>query len=134
MAGGRPLILLDTCTLLWLTMAPEQLSPAARKALADPNTQVWVSPVTGFEIGQKHAAGKLELPLDPAEWMERALRSHTLDVMPLEMAIALRAAALPRLHNDPFDRLLIATAQEHHLVLLTPDPKIRAYPALKTRW
>ena len=95
------MILLDTCTLLWLAMTPEKLSPAARK---------------------------------PAAWIERARRSHALDVLPLEMAVALRAAALPRLHNDPFDRLLIATAQEHHLVLLTPDPKLRIYPALKTRW
>jgi PIN domain nuclease of toxin-antitoxin system len=104
MAGGRPLILLDTCTLLWLAMTPEKLSPAARKTLADPATKVWISAVTGFEIGQKQASGKLQLTLEPAAWIERARRSHALDVLPLEMAVALRAAALPRLHNDPFDR------------------------------
>ncbi len=134
MAGGRPLILLDTCTLLWLAMAPKQLSPAARKALDDPSAKIWLSSVTGFEIGQKYAAGKLDLPMDATAWVERAIQSHDLDVLPLDMGMALRAAALPRLHNDPFDRLLIATAQEHHLTLLTPDPKIRAYPRLKTLW
>jgi len=49
-------------------------------------------------------------------------------------AIVLRSASLPALHRDPADRFLIATAQEHHLTLLTPDPAIRHYPRLKTRW
>ena len=48
--------------------------------------------------------------------------------------MALRAASLPRLNADPFDWLLVATAQEHHLTLLTADPKIHAYPNTKTLW
>lgn len=54
--------------------------------------------------------------------------------MALTLSIALRAASLPRLHADPFDRFLVATAQEHHLTLLTPDPKIHAYPNTRTLW
>ena len=49
-------------------------------------------------------------------------------------AAALAAGALPTLHADPFDRLLIAAAQAHRLSLLTPDPLIRQYPALITIW
>ncbi len=128
------MILLDTCTLLWLGGAPEGLSSSARTQLDTPGVTVYASAISAFEIGQKVAAGKLILALSPSEWWSEILAQAKLEPLPLDAAIALRAAALPRLHNDPFDRLLIATAQEHHLTLLTPDPKIRAYPHLKTLW
>ena len=66
--------------------------------------------------------------------MEMALRLHGLESLDLEMDSAIAAGALPALHADPFDRLLIAVAQAHRLVLLTPDPLIRQYPALTTLW
>jgi PIN domain nuclease of toxin-antitoxin system len=128
------MILLDTCTLLWLALDPSKLSPSAHARLADPAERVWVSAITAFELGQKHAKGSLELNLPPAEWFSRALVSHRLHALALEAPVALRAAALPPLHNDPFDRLLIATAQAHKLTLLTPDPKIHAYPEVKVLW
>ena len=128
------MILLDTCTLLWLVLEPQQLSAKARTLLDDSGTLVWVSVVTAFEIGQKHAKGKLELQLPPSQWIPRAIMSHHLRLLDLDLPSALAAAALPPLHNDPFDRLLIATAIQHKLTLLTPDPKIQAYPSLKTIW
>ena len=66
--------------------------------------------------------------------MELALRLHGLKSLALEMESAVAAGALPALHADPFDRLLIASAQAHRLTLLTPDPFIRQYPALATLW
>lgn len=54
--------------------------------------------------------------------------------LPLTGVIAARATLLPPIHKDPFDRLLIATAIEHQLTLLTPDQTIRQYPGLKTLW
>ena len=128
------MILLDTCTLLWLALEPDHLSPRARDVLTATPDTVFVSVVTAFEIGQKHAKGKLELKHPPMRWVPLAIKHHHLQTLALDLPVALRAAALPPLHNDPFDRLLIATAQEHHLTLFTPDPKIRAYPDLKTLW
>jgi PIN domain nuclease of toxin-antitoxin system len=57
-----------------------------------------------------------------------------LKELPVTSAIALRCAALPLLHRDPADRFLIATAQEHNLTLVTPNPAIRKYPNLNTLW
>jgi PIN domain nuclease of toxin-antitoxin system len=128
------MILLDTAVLLWLAMDPERLSDAARRALDAPAERVWVSAISGFEVGQKHARGKLELPMSPEVWVSRALAAHALEEIPISLAIALRATALPRLHDDPFDRLLIATAQTNRLTLLTPDRKIMQYPDLETLW
>ena len=128
------MLLLDTCTLLWLTSDQAKLSPAARQALSAHRGQLYVSAVSGFELAQKAAKGKLVLPRPPAEWMELALRLHGLKSLALEMESAVTAGALPALHADPFDRLLIASAQAHHLTLLTPDPLIRQYPKLATLW
>jgi PIN domain nuclease of toxin-antitoxin system len=134
MAGGRALILLDTCALLWLTMSQRHLSATAKATLAANTGRLHVSPISAFEIGQKHALGKLALPTAPAEWFPRALELHGLREVAFDSTMALAASALPRLHADPFDRLLIATAQISGFTLLTPDPKISAYPTVKTLW
>ena len=128
------MILLDTCALLWLVMEPDRLSVHARTLLEQSDLLVWVSSISAFEIAQKHDKGKLELGLPPQQWLPRAMESHQLKGLELDFPSALAAAALPALHNDPFDRLLIATAQHHNLTILTPDEKIRAYPNLKTAW
>ena len=117
-----------------MTSDQTKLSLAARQALSAHRGHLYVSAVSGFEVAQKTAKGKLVLPLPPAEWMERALRLHGLTSLALEMASAVAAGALPALHADPFDRLLIASAQAHRLTLLTPDPLIRQYPTLTTLW
>ncbi len=128
------MILLDTCTLLWLALDQSRLSPAAAACLKKNAGSLYVSPLTAFEIGQKDAGGKLALELPPARWFSRTLELHGLRECAFTSLIALRASALPRLHADPFDRILIATAQHEAFTLLTPDPQIRAYPELSTLW
>lgn len=128
------MLLLDTCTLLWLTSDQAKLSPAAKQAIQTHRGQLYVSAISGFESAQKVAKGKLVLPRPPSEWMGLALQLHGLRSLALEMDSAVAAGALPALHADPFDRLLIAVAQSHHLTLLTPDPLIHQYPALITLW
>ena len=128
------MLLLDTCTLLWLTSDQAKLSAAARQAVSINAGQLYISAVSGFEIAQKAAKGKLVLPRPPAEWIKLALRLHGLRPLTLEMDGAIAAGALPALHADPLDRLLIAVAQAHRLTLLTLDPLIRQYPALTTLW
>lgn len=128
------MLLLDTCTLLWLTSDQTKLSADAQHAISAHAGQLYVSAISGFEIAQKVAKGKLVLPRPPAAWMELALRLHGIKSLALEMNSAVAAGALPALHADPFDRLLIAVAQAHRLTLLTPDPLIRQYPVLATFW
>ncbi len=128
------MILLDTCALLWLAIEPARLSDAARKAIAEAGEHAHVSAVSAWEIAWKHIHGRLRLHLDPSVWFPLALENHALRELPITGAIALRMAALPDIHRDPADRFLIATAQENRLTLLTPDPLIRQYPDLATRW
>lgn len=126
--------LLDTCTLLWLATEQERLPLTILHTLSSSTDVFFVSAVTGFEIAQKVGKGKLFLPLPPIEWVTAALDLHTLSVLDLDMNSALVAGTLPALHADPFDRLLIATAQNFGLTLLTPDPLIRQYPDLLSFW
>ena len=126
--------LLDTCTLLWLVLDQAHLSDNVRLLLPLHRHRLFVSSVSGFEIFQKYAKGKLSLEIPVDAWMTFALRLHGLKIVSLGMDAALRAGSLPVLHADPFDRLLIATAQGLGLTLLTPDPLIRRYPGLMTYW
>lgn len=128
------MILLDTCTLLWLTIDQTGLSERARLCLQEHAGQLSVSAISAFEIGQKAASGKLKLKLKPAAWFPKACELHGLEVIPLSAEAALVAAALPPFHKDSFDRLLIATAFTQGFAILTPDEKIHQYPKLKVVW
>lgn len=128
------MLLLDTCTLLWLALDQDHLSQVAINQIQTHAGHIWVSPISAFELGQKAGRGKLKLKLKPDRWFQRAIELHGLKECTFNSRIAFRAAALPDLHRDPFDRLLIATAQELRLTFLTPDPLIHPYPELKTAW
>jgi PIN domain nuclease of toxin-antitoxin system len=126
-------VLLDTCTILWLVNEDDKLSDGARKAIDDA-TLVHISPVSAWELGLKIVKGKLTLPEALPTWWIRVAQTHDLIEFPLHAAAAARSTALPAIHHDPADRLLIAVAIEHGFTLLTPDPKIRQYPDVQTLW
>ena len=74
------------------------------------------------------------LPLPPVEWYEAAIGDHGLTEIPLDGRTAIAATALPPLHRDPADRILVATALAHGLTILTPDSRVRAYPGVASLW
>lgn len=116
-------LLLDTHTFLWWVSDWEQISESARTAIADPGNEVFVSAVSGWEIGIKKAKGRLVAPDNLAAVVEEKRFEH----LPLTFAHAERAAALPPHHTDPFDRVLIAQAQAEGLVLVTRDSRMADY-------
>ena len=127
-------LLLDTAAFLWLCAGVGQLSPAAAKALADPAGTPVVSAVTAWEIAIKSAKGKLKLPSPPASWFPAMISHHRLALLTIDAATAIASTSLPPIHGDPFDRLLVATAIEQRLCLVTPDRFIPRYPGLRTLW
>ncbi len=116
-------LLLDTHTFLWWLSDWERISESARAAIADPDNEVLVSAVTGWEIGIKKARGRLVAPDNLAAVVEEKRFEH----LSLTFAHAERAAALPPHHRDPFDRMLIAQAQAEGLVLVTRDSRMADY-------
>ena len=116
-------LLLDTHTFLWWLSDWERISESARAAIADPNNEVLISAVTGWEIGIKKASGRLVAPDNLAAVVEEKRFEH----LSLTFAHAERAGALPPHHRDPFDRMLIAQAQAEGLVLVTRDSRMADY-------
>lgn len=136
------MILLDTCTLLWLVANRAELSPAAVQAI-DTTGPVFVSAASAFEIGTKYRQGKLPLALAPKDWWKAALERLRLLELAITPSIALASTALPAEivvegrtveHKDPGDRFIVATAAVHGLAVVTPDPKIAAFPNTVVLW
>jgi len=119
-------MILDTCALLWLAQGGGKLSKTAAREI-DAAPVVYVSAITGFEVGTKYRQGKLVLPALPSDWFKAILDHHGLAVFPLDLAICVRATELPAIHRDPCDRLIIATAQLHGMPVVTGDPVFRRY-------
>jgi PIN domain nuclease of toxin-antitoxin system len=127
-------ILLDTCTLLWLASEQARLSSSAVRLIREQAGFLFASAITAFEIGLKAHRGRLGLPLPAERYYLEALASHGIREIAVDGVIAARSTALPPLHADPADRILVATAQRHSLTLLTPDPRIRSYPDTRVVW
>lgn len=126
-------LLLDTCTFLWIAAGAAELSAAARELFSDRSNTAYLSAVSAWEISLKNILGKLPLPDRPAEFVALQRKQHQIEPLPLEEAAALQLIALPPLHRDPFDRMLVCQAITHGLTILTPDERIRQYP-IRTAW
>lgn len=122
-------LLLDTCTFLWLISGSPKLSEPAEDAIRDSDNEVFLSVVSVWEIGVKNALGRLPLPAPPEQFVPEMRESHLLTTLPLDEESTLQLGHLPDLHQDPFDRMLVCQALQHHLVLATPDESIRQYSA-----
>jgi len=117
-------LLLDTHVFLWAVDNNPNLSPAEREAIVDGHNIVYVSAATAWEISIKRAIGKLKIP--ESDYLEE-LRLHRFMPLSITTEHALAVENLPSYHKDPFDRMLIAQAQEEKLTLVTRDPRIKAY-------
>jgi len=126
------LILLDTCTFLWLA-DPKAHLPQAVKGALRASKESFVRAISAFEIGYKHAQGKLELPSAPAIWFQETCAARGIRTLPINESIALRASQLPLHHRDPADRFIIATALEFDERILTPDPCFSPY-GVRVMW
>lgn len=117
-------LLLDTLVFLWAVDDAPNLSPAARAAILDGRNIVYVSSATAWEISIKHGIGKLNIP--SSDYLEE-LRLHRFTPLNITTEHALAVESLPPHHKDPFDRMLIAQAQEERLTIVTHDQRIRLY-------
>ena len=118
-------LLLDTHVLLWWMNDDRALSKDARTLIQSNDNVIYVSAATVWEIRIKQKLGKLRLPAS----FEEALRSEGFEDLPIRATHAHRVANLPDIHQDPFDRILLAQALEDQLVFVTHDKALAKYPA-----
>lgn len=123
-------LLLGTCEFLWLVAGDAKLQAPVAAAVRDPQNQVFLSAVSFWEISVKHGLGKLPLPEPPAQFVPRQRELHLIAPLALDESAVAHLTGLPKLHRDPFDRMLVCQAQAHGLTLASSDPLIRQYPVL----
>ena len=119
-------LLLDSHVFIgWIE---DTLPRAIREACMDANNRVLVSAVSAWELQIKQDLGKLKLSVPAQTLLERELSNNGLALLPIQLPHIWALADLPRLHGDPFDRLLIAQARHEGCTLVSADTVMRGYP------
>ena len=124
--------LIDTCAFLWSLGDNPSLSKKARQIIED-GKNLYLSQTTLWEIAVKKTIKKLNLVETTQELVEICEDSN-ITILPIENSYFETIQKLPYIHSDPFDRLIIATALENSLTILTDDKEIKKYKEIKTLW
>ncbi|NER19809.1 MAG: type II toxin-antitoxin system VapC family toxin [Symploca sp. SIO1C2] len=119
--------LLDTQCWLWWFTQPEKLSEDVIEQIADETNEVWFSVASVWEMGIKVSIGKLPLPEPIDDYVPTRMTQLGAKLLEIKASHALRVAALPLHHRDPFDRMLIAQAQIEDMTLVSADFTFNQY-------
>ncbi len=117
------MFLIDTHILIWAISEPEKLRQPEITLLEDARCKIMVSVASIWECAIKKSLGKLTL----SDCFEEMVKTTGFEILSIDAGSAWRVKDLPLHHGDPFDRLLIATAQEHQLTLVTRDAVFQQY-------
>ncbi len=118
-------LLLDTHILLWSLSGSEKLPARMKKALEKKSNDLWLSPITTWEILMLCEKGRIQVNhKDPIKWIKQMLKTLPLKEAPLNHEVAFRSRQIDLPHQDPADRFIVATALVYDLKLLTVDQKI----------
>ncbi|HEY0702244.1 MAG TPA: type II toxin-antitoxin system VapC family toxin [Candidatus Acidoferrales bacterium] len=119
--------LLDTGIWLWSVSAVDRLNQKAKAFIQEGEDELYFSAVSTWEISIKAATGKLRLPEPPVDYVPSRLSSQRIQNLSITSVHALGVYSLPRHHDDPFDRMLIAQARAEKMTILTADRAFRSY-------
>jgi len=118
--------LLDTHIILWWLTNPKQIAPKASKIISDTENNIFISCASFWEMAIKKSLGRLTLPRNMVE----ILRTESFQILPVDHEEALGVSDLPKIHQDPFDRMLVMQAKLHNCVLITRDKNMMDYPVI----
>ena len=124
-------LLLDTHIFLWLIDDAQRLSERYRQAIQDPNNEKFLSVASIWECLIKYQIGKLNVPSSPETYLPKQRRKHLIKTLTIDENSIAQLLKLPLLHKDPFDRLIMAQALQHELIIMTEDKLILAYPDIR---
>lgn len=124
-------LLLDTHIFLWLIDGNERLSDRYQQAIQNPNNEKFLSVVSIWECVIKYQIGKLDFPSSPETYLPTERRKHLIKTLTVNENSIAQLIKLPLLHKDPFDRLIMAQALQHDLIIMTEDQLILAYPDIR---
>jgi len=119
-------LLLDTHILLWSLLDPGQLSKRVADELENASNELWVSPITTWEIFLLAEKGRVVLDADPAAWLRGVFERIPFKEAVINHEIAIQSRLLDLTHQDPADRFLAATSIVYGLTLVTADKRLGA--------
>jgi len=119
-------ILLDTHIALWAITDDARLGKEVREWIVSPDSQVWISVASLWEIAIKHTLGRGDMPVSAQQALQY-FNDSGYAVLPIQTAHVLKISFLPALHQDPFDRMLVAQALVEPMRLLTHDQTVAQY-------
>ena len=121
-------VLLDTHAFLWWVTDDERLTSPARATIGASDNQVFVSAASVWEIVTKARLGRLPIPRPIDDFVSTHLETNAFQPLAITIRHTLELDALPDLHRDPFDRILVAQALAEEMPLVTGDQAVQAYP------
>ncbi|MGL5825710.1 MAG: type II toxin-antitoxin system VapC family toxin [Nocardioides sp.] len=127
----RPKYLLDTHAFIWLSLGLRQVPESVDAVLADPDTRVFVSTISAYEVATKVRLGKWDQAAKVVMHWERAAVAISAEQLSLNFEHASLAGSLDWAHRDPFDRMLVAQAQINGLTLVTADRAMNDAPGVR---
>jgi PIN domain nuclease of toxin-antitoxin system len=119
-------LLLDTHIALWAIVDDPRLPVMAKTLIADPNHHIWVSTVSIWEIAIKHRLARGDMPVGGEEAL-KYFKESGYKILPIQPEHATLTETLPAIHQDPFDRLLVAQALHEPMHLMTHDSQLVGY-------
>lgn len=122
-------LLLDTNTILFFGSG-QKMKPAALEKIEEMRNsgEVWISPMSYWEIAQLTAKGRIQIDATPKAWLDRFIALEGFSLLGCTPDVLVAAVDLPStVHRDPVDRILIVTAQTNDLTLVTRDQEILSY-------
>ncbi len=131
------MILLDTHTWVWFAGMPDMLSKRARKAIdhAVDSGTIYLSCISTWEIALLVKRKRLTLSIGLSEWLKHSERLTFLQFIPVDNTIVMASVSLKQpIHPDPADRIIIATAIQMGIPIITKDKKLIEYPYVTTIW
>ena len=119
--------LVDTQLLLWSASGSRKLPAAVARLFRDGRHEFHVSAASLWEVAIKTSMGRPDFTVNAAEFRDVLVESGFRE-LPVTGGHAVAVAALPPIHADPFDRMLVAQANAEPMVLITADERLARYP------
>ena len=121
-------LLIDTHTFVWIFIEPHRFSAKARSFLEDVETnQFYLSDVSAWEASIKYGLGKLKIPEPPEVFFPDRVRRAEYHHLRIDLRHVTKVHSLPKIHGDPFDRLLISQAQIEDMTIISNDRFFKSY-------
>jgi len=128
-------LLLDTCALIWAITDPQQLTKKAISALQDRRSQTYVSAISCGEMACLAGKGRIAVDRHWKVWFNHYIKLNQWPCLDISLDIIQEAYCLPDdFHQDPADRIIVATARLNKMTIVTADQKILNYPHCDTLW